>query len=131
MKNQIILPSILSLLLFSISGVNAGGRYAKMELALIEALEAKGPEEPERIAIWLIPSRDPSDIMRQLREPGGKMREGELRDEARVLMTETQAPVIEFLRTRGYQPLYSSEYAPLIFAEPSKAAIFELARRQR
>jgi len=128
-KNKIILLIILPLLLFSVSEVNAGERYAKMELALIEALEAKGPEESERIAIWLIPSRDPSDIMRQMREPGGKMREGELLDEARVLMTETQAPTIEFLRARGFEPLYSSEYAPLIFAEPSKATIFELARR--
>jgi hypothetical protein len=125
---SLVLTVTLALTIF-ICDASAGGRWAKLETALIEVMEAKDPDEPIRVALWLIPSRDPGPISKQMRENAGKPQEAELQAESRLLIEETQAPIIDFLETRGDEPIYASEYAPLLFAELSRTTILELAQR--
>ncbi len=105
-----------------------GGR-TKIEPALMEVMAAKDVADPIKIAVWLVPSRDASHLMRELREPRGRA-EAQVLAEARALITETQTPVLNFLAAKAVQPWYASQYAPLIFAEPSKATILDLAKRR-
>lgn len=101
---------------------------SKIEPALFDLLAAKGDTETVPIALWLVQEDDTSDLMVELRE-AGERGEDVILAEARARMAQTQQGVVGFLSGRGFEPTYASVYAPLVFAEPSKSAILDVAQR--
>lgn len=101
-------------------------KYGKLEPELHKHLQNMTLNETIKVEIWLTSSEIDKP------KPEGKMSEKEYNDrvaEKKKTYALKQKPVVDFLRAKGFNIIYTSRYAPSIFAELPKSVITELENR--
>lgn len=101
-------------------------KYGKQEVDLYEKLQKIQPDEKIKVALWLTP------INITLQQPYNRADEkarGEFLAAYKRDIAEKEKPVIDALEAVGFRALYTSRYAPLIYAEIPKNFILELEKR--
>lgn len=103
-------------------------KYGKLEIDLYEKLQKMQPDERIKVAIWLTPI----NMNTHSKLDNSKIDEktyGDFLVVYKRTIAEKEKTVKDTIEARGFKTIYTSQYAPLIFAELSKNMIVELEKR--
>ena len=100
-------------------------KYGKLEQVLFNRLQTTASDELIEVAIWLTSSNT------HVRKPRS-FTEDEYREflaSRREVYAVKQEPIVDFVTASGFQVIYRSRYAPLVFAKLPKSMITALESR--
>ncbi|MCZ7385665.1 MAG: DUF2341 domain-containing protein [Candidatus Methanoperedens sp.] len=92
-------------------------KYGKKEIELHEKLQKMNPDDTVEVGIWLSPIINAPKPEREISEQEYK----EILDAKKKAYAQKEKPVLDILKAKNINIRYTSQYAPLIYAEvPAK-----------